>query len=153
MATVKTVLRDPRGWAAYGHAFDVRADQGWEHPNIVVTLTPTEDMRRMFPMFSDLNMTVFGDINEVFIHAGRWLQELPNKSRLLPEAYKTYAINHEIGHCLGFPHPPVNSCTPDGESMVMNQQTLGTTCAKPNPYPTPMDNNRASYYFGFIVID
>lgn len=141
VGTVHSILNDPLGWRKLGVTFNLG---GGPRPDIVVRLVATADMRRMFPdaHLKDLSVTNMAT-REVFIHAGRWLQHLPNKSGLSPSDYKKYVINHEIGHCFQLRHPPPNTCTPDGLSDIMNQQTLGTSC-KPNPLPS-------SAYFGFIA--
>lgn len=68
---------------------------------------------------------------EIFIDVDRWNFGSDKVSYSLAQ-YRTYLINHEVGHLLGLNHekPTVGLPCP-----VMHQQTLGLYGALPNVFP------------------
>jgi hypothetical protein len=136
-AEVGRILADPRGWAKHGHTFRMVSAPAAAH--IRISLTPGQDMRRMFPQDALQNLNVCDMAKRhVYVHAERWDGSLPNASRLDLPLYRAYVVNHEVGHALGA-HAHRTTCTTDGRTPVMMQQTLGTGGCTPSPWPSAED--------------
>ena len=131
------ILADPRGWAKHGRTF--RMVRSAAEADIRITLTPGKDMRAMFPQdaLQDLNVCDTA-ARHVYVHAERWDGSLPNASGLGLSLYRAYVVNHEVGHALGA-HAHQTTCTADGRTPVMMQQTLGTGGCTPSPWPSAED--------------
>jgi hypothetical protein len=71
---------------------------------------------------------------DVMINLRRWLEGAP-ASELSIRDYRTYVVNHEVGHALGYDH--VDCPGPGAVAPVMVQQTLGLGGCLPNPWPHP----------------
>ena len=137
VSDVGRILTDPRGWPAHGHTFHMVPTP--QDAYIQITLTSGEDMRRMFPHDALLNLNVCDTAKRhVYVHAERWDGSLPNASGLDMELYHAYVVNHEVGHALGA-HTHRTTCTADGRTPVMMQQTLGTGGCIPSPWPSAED--------------
>jgi hypothetical protein len=72
--------------------------------------------------------------NTVMINALRWADGAPAYGGNLT-GYRTYLINHEVGHRLGHHH--VTCPGPGRLAPIMVQQTKGVGACKPNPWPHP----------------
>lgn len=102
--------------------------------NSVVMLTPRHVMNSLFPDFAKDQLSVCNmRSGNIWIHEDRWFRHIPDKSQLPLPAYRTYVLQHEIGHAFGKQH---DKCTPPGPVPVMVQQTLGIGGCDPNPFPT-----------------
>lgn len=70
--------------------------------------------------------------NRAILNALRWLKGAETYGNDLA-SYRTYLINHEVGHVWLHPHLP---CPAAGEpAPVMVQQTIAIAPCKPNPWP------------------
>jgi hypothetical protein len=70
--------------------------------------------------------------NRVVINLARWARGVPHYGAPL-DLYRTYAVNHEVGHLLGFGHQLCPA--PGGPAPLMQQQTLGLHGCAANPWP------------------
>ena len=140
---VQEVLADPKGWKQFGYNFNVVCEP--YESDIKIYLTCPDNMRKLSSNeTTELNLCDMKN-RIVYVHADRWLNRNTqfNKSGMSLEDYRTYVINHEVGHALGCKH--LDTCLLDGRSPVMKQQPPGQTAANgkmctPNPYPTEEDN-------------
>lgn len=125
---VDTTLKDRRGWSKSGkYTFDRR---GSALRRIVLASPKTVD-ELCAPLQTRGRVSCRnGDV--VAINALRWAEGAKSYSRDL-SGYRTYVINHEVGHSLGLAHQP---CPAAGRAApVMLQQTLGLDGCEKNPWP------------------
>lgn len=67
------------------------------------------------------------------LNADRWFDGVPHVPEL--ELYRTYLVNHEVGHGLGYRH---ETCPEPGAlAPLMMQLTMGTQGCRPNAVPFP----------------
>lgn len=135
--TVATVLTDPRGWqkkdgvrfvnvspaeAARGAAVDVR----------VTLASPDTTDRLCAPLDTrgEVSCHVGG---RAVLNLKRWQLGVEDYGSDLT-AYRTYLVNHEVGHALGHGH--VACPGPRQDAPVMMQQTYGLDGCVAWPWPT-----------------
>ncbi|MER5267928.1 DUF3152 domain-containing protein [Actinosynnema sp. NPDC002837] len=116
-AVVDHVLRHPRGWASR-HAF--RRVGGEVEPELRIRLTSQRTARSLcgFELPYDTSCRVGSTVH---LSSARWFRGAHTYGDDL-RGYRTYAVNHEVGHFLGLGH---EVCPADGApAPVMMQQTL-----------------------------
>jgi len=123
--SVDTALADSRSWIATGQFTLQRIDSGT--PSFRVTLTSQLTLRGaglcMYstPLESSCYRRAAG---RVIINNARWARGAVAFNGDIG-SYRVYAINHEVGHALGFQHQP---CGQDGGlAPVMMQQSFSTS--------------------------
>jgi hypothetical protein len=126
---IRRVLDDPRGWRRVGYAFrlvEERADLE------IVVASPAQTDRLCAPLQTFGRYScAHGGI--AVLNFARWQEGSPAYRSL--DRYRTYMINHEVGHLLGRAHA---YCSTAGAlSPVMVQQTKGVAPCRPNPWPLP----------------
>jgi hypothetical protein len=119
-AFVDATLADPRGWTARG-ARSVQRVSG--AASVRVRLTSQQTARSVcgFEIPVDVSCR---DGNFVYLSAARWIR---GAVAFLPDltAYRTYMVNHEVGHAFGQGHQPCSVA--GGPAPVMMQQTFGVS--------------------------
>lgn len=152
-ATLKRVLQDPRrSWRPVVRFEFVRSARD---ADIVVAVAPKAFMDENYASvrkdLASMSVTDYSDekFNKVFFHADRWLRGPDAAVEVLHPAtgkvvthprdrlfhYRTYLVNHELGHACGLPHRRPSG----GICSVMTQQTLHTHGGRFNSIPTTQD--------------
>lgn len=128
---VDRVLADPRGWAAAGHSLRRAAHGDFR----VLLATPETADDLCAPLDTGGRLSCRNGPN-VVINAWRWANGTPDYQGHLA-AYRTYVINHEVGHALGYGH---TACPESGApAPVMQQQTKGLDGCRRNVWPATAD--------------
>lgn len=153
---VDQTLSDPRSWIARGDVTFVRIDSGEPDFRISLTSQMTARGTGMCGWEVPLEASCYNrSVARVVINHARWVRGAHAYESDLP-AYRAYAINHEVGHALGFGH---QFCpAPGAPAPVMMQQSWsvsndalhrlqpavapldGFVCSSnPSPFPTSGD--------------
>jgi hypothetical protein len=127
------VLGDARGWRKYGYTFQQVAAprSGHDALNIRLETSATAAALCGIPGFSCARI----DANDIVISLGNWMGG--SKSDLSRDRYRTYVVNHEVGHILGLQHQqcPIEECRRRGldscPASVMQQMTRGPDAIAP----------------------
>jgi hypothetical protein len=128
-AVVEATLSDPRGWSRAGFRL-VRRDDG---PYLIVLAEGPEVDRLCLPH------DTYGEYScqrreVVALNAERWREATPKWTGDLA-TYRQMLVNHEVGHLLGQPHPPVQCPRPGRAAPLMAQQSTELDGCLPNPWP------------------
>ncbi len=137
---VDNTLADPRSWIGSGRYTLQRIDTGT--PSFRISLTSQLTVRQNTLCGWEIHYEAScyaRDVKRVAINNARWARgaESFNGDR---GSYRVYAINHEVGHALGYVHQPC--ATNGGLAPVMMQQSWSTAdddLAPLNPQLIPMD--------------
>lgn len=131
-AAVERALHDPRSWAADVEL--VRVEDPADARVRVVLATPAEVDR----LCAEAGLNTAGRFScwngrVAALNAMRWAEGATDFDDL--EAYRTYLVNHEFGHGLGYGHV---DCPGAGQpAPVMMQQTMSTGGCVANGWPYP----------------
>lgn len=123
-----SVLNDSRGWKKSGYSLKYYKDI--LIPDFVIVFTSS----KWIANYCNLPGLSCTDLrkNEIYINLDNWRNGSKNSGLNLND-YRTYVINHEVGHILGKKHVV---CSIEGAKVpVMMQQTLGIGKCSPNPWP------------------
>lgn len=149
---VDATLADPRSWIGGGQVSFTRIDTGT--PDIRISLTSQLAIRAPANCGWDIPLEAScfnGWLDRVMINDARWTRGAMSYNGDL-DSYRSYAINHEVGHALGNRHQPCPASgapapimmqqswsTSDDDLAMLDPQTIppdGHVCL-PNPYPFP----------------
>lgn len=149
--TVEGILSDPRSWIGTKQVALQRVEAN-QNPDFVVSLTTTKTTHTICGKEIPFETSCYDKgTKRVIINVARWVR---GAMAYGPDVagYRTYVINHEVGHALGLGHAacPEN----DAPAPVMMQQTFGVAnnfvsvlnagqdvvpadgkICKPNPFP------------------
>ena len=149
---VDATLADPRSWIGGGRVTLQRVDSG--DPSFRISLTSQMTIRSPDLCGWDipLEASCFNrGAGRVLINDARWVRGAVAYGADI-DSYRSYAVNHEVGHALGLSHLPcpVNGgpapvmmqqswSTADDDLTLLNPQLIpadGKVCVA-NPYPFP----------------
>lgn len=131
-AEVDRILGDSRSWIASGDLRLQRVPQGGEFVIYLATEVTADQMCREDKLEINRYTSCRLASGKVVINLSRWLTAVPDYGAPLA-VYRGYAINHEVGHQLGYNHERCPA--PGGPAPVMQQQTLGLYGCIANPWP------------------
>lgn len=132
-ATVDTVLGDPRSWIASGELRVQRVPEAAAADFTVYLATPVTSERMCAEGgLRTARYTSCRLPGRVVLNLARWMTAVPDYGAPL-DVYRTYMINHEVGHEFGELH---EACPrPGAPAPVMQQQTYGLDGCVPNAWP------------------
>ncbi|MET3803451.1 hypothetical protein ABIB25_000435 [Nakamurella sp. UYEF19] len=137
---VDNTLADPRSWIGSGSYTLQRVDSGT--PSFTISLTSQMTVRENALCGWEIQFEAScyaRNVKRVAINDARWTRGAVSFNGDLG-SYRVYAINHEVGHALGFMHQPC--ATNGGLAPVMMQQSWSTAnddLSLLNPQLIPMD--------------
>lgn len=133
---IQSTLSDPRGWVKYGYNF------------VYVQSRPDKSVLKIILVSGDKAKNKCGsrlggfscyspDENNIYMNLNNWMGG--SASTLPLDRYRTYAINHEVGHRLGLGHPSETDCSNSefcnankgAPGSVMIQMTRGPDWVRP----------------------
>jgi hypothetical protein len=130
---VQRVLFDERGWTARDRMAFKRVDSGPVDFKIALSSPRTTD-RLCAPLETAGRYSCHQDGRAV-LNYKRWQRGAKAYGGDL-QGYRTYLVNHEVGHALGHSWHP--RCPyPGARAPVMMQQTMGVGECRPHPWPLP----------------
>ncbi len=133
-AEIQKTFDDPRGWAGYGKRnFTLIAEE--KQAALVIYIaspTTTDQLCKPADVESKWNCRVGG---RVVLNSDRWRFMTPTYDDL--GAYRSYLVNHEVGHYLGQGH--VGCPQPGNKAPVMMQQSIDLAGCSPNAWPKDAD--------------
>ncbi len=140
---VHAVLTDRRGWETedhvrFVHVSPARQRHGADVDIRVTLASPALTDKLCAPLKTRSKLDCFNTSRAV-LNYRNWQHGIPAYAGDL-RGYRTYLINHEVGHGLGFGH---EHCTTKGAAaQVMIQQTISLEGCTPWPWPTRPDSSR-----------
>lgn len=128
---VDQVLADPRSWPASPNHSLVRVPTAGAFQLVVTSPDTTDEICAPLQTIGQLSCAIDGVIA---INLTRWLTGSRGWNGTLDD-YRTWVVNHEIGHQLGFTH---RTCAElDAVADVMQQQSIDLDGCTANPWPFP----------------
>jgi Protein of unknown function (DUF3152) len=129
---VDRVLADPRGWRQAGYAFRIVPS---EPADMSIVLASPALTNSLCAPLQTLGRYSCAQAGRAVLNFERWRYGAPAYSSIA--RYRTYMINHEVGHLLGRGHA---YCTATGaRAPLMVQQTKAVAPCRPNPWPLPWE--------------
>ncbi|WP_313888417.1 DUF3152 domain-containing protein [Lentzea alba] len=120
--TVDGILADPRSWIGTKQVALQRVEAN-QNPDFVISLTSTKTTHTICGKEIPFETSCYDKpTKRVVINVARWVRGAMVYGSDIP-GYRTYVINHEVGHALGNGHA---ACAEnDAPAPVMMQQTFG----------------------------
>lgn len=121
--TVDGFLADPRSWVGTGTAALQRVAAEGDDVDFTIALTTTSTSHSLCGFSIQFEASCWHrPSGRVIINTARWVRGAKAYGNDI-SGYRTYAINHEVGHALGNPH--VGCAAEGGFAPVMMQQSFG----------------------------
>jgi hypothetical protein len=134
VAKINSTLGDSRSWVG-AHTFRLQQVPPTSSYEFTIYLVTSKTSSALCAPMYTAGYTSCRQGGRVVLNLDRWMTSVPyyvNADTSL-DTYRTYMINHEVGHALGHGH---ELCPGPGRlAPVMEQQTLGLHGCKPNPWP------------------
>lgn len=125
-----TILQDKRSWPSKQKVRFDFVGTG-THDLVIRVLTPATTDKRCYPLRTNGRVSCSTG-SAVNLNGHRWTGGIPDYQGDLA-GYRTYLVNHEVGHYLGKGHV---ECPGRGQpAPVMMQQTYGLDGCARNPWP------------------
>jgi len=130
-AAIHKTLTDARGWQAIHPVSFERTDKPDADLRVILA-TPTLTDKLCLPLDTGGEVSCRVE-NRVVLNAKRWMYAVPAYAGKI-DLYRSYLVNHEVGHALGHGH---STCAQKNTpAPVMMQQTKGLVGCLPNAWPT-----------------
>ncbi|WP_246277551.1 DUF3152 domain-containing protein [Phytohabitans rumicis] len=137
---VDSALGAPGSWIANGQRRFQRVPDGGGHDFTVYLVTAATAREMCAAVWVDNRVdgksyTSCRGLGKVIINLDRWRLSVPHyvAAKVPLDVYRSYVVNHEVGHELGFAH---ERCPGRGKlAPVMMQQTLFLNGCVANPWP------------------
>ena len=132
---VHQILADRRSWGGSRRVSFQRVGLGRTAHFRVALVTPSTTNRLCYPYITG-GIYSCANGGRAVLNLMRWRRGADAYRRNLP-GYRTYLVNHEVGHLLGHGHL---YCPRAGvRAPVMMQQTKGVGSCRANPWPLPRE--------------
>ncbi len=133
-AAVLATLGDARSWVAGGD-YRLQMVPKSAPSQFTIYLATSATSTKMCAPLPTNGYTSCRQGTHVVLNLDRWMTSVPDyiHGKIALNTYRTYMINHEVGHALGHSH---ERCPATGKpAPVMQQQTLGLRGCIANPWP------------------
>jgi len=132
-AKVDATLGDARSWVG-SRQYRLQQVPGSAAHEFTIYLSTPQTVNHLCAPLPTSGYTSCRQGAKVVLNLARWMTSVPyyTKGKVVLDTYRTYMINHEVGHALGHGH---ELCPRAGKpAPVMEQQTLGLHGCEPNPW-------------------
>lgn len=130
------ILSDPRGWTGQGEFALQRVETAAAAIRVVLASPQTVDRFCAEVGLDTEGLYSCWNGRLAMLNVERWLDAVETFEGDIT-TYRTYLVNHEFGHGLGFGH--VNCPVPGELAPVMQQQSIDLEGCRPNGWPFPQD--------------